>query len=300
MIYHNLKFLLLSGLLFATCLLLFAFCNESKKNKGITEYPNALSADSIPDFPRKDTILKIVSSDKREVEVAIRYCSEKNRKGTILALPGWNYPYSHWIDSTDLCAMALEHGYDLILPSIGKSIYSKRIYPETRIDWKEELTMDWFENEFFTVLKDSFNLLTNQQHNFIIGLSTGARGGLIMALDFPEKYEAVAILSGDYDQDKFPDDNLYKGFFGTKDKFPLRYSEDENPISKLDRLKAGVYIGHGAMDRIVAPDHSEHLYRLLKESGSTNVKFHLDSKAAHDYTYWNSELESIFEFFESQ
>ncbi len=278
---------------------MFAFCTESKKNEGVTENRLALSADSIPDFPRKDTVLKIVSSDKRVIEVAIRYCSEKNRKGTILALPGWNYPYLHWIDSTDLCAMALMHGYDLVLPDMGKSIYSKRIYPETRADWKQELTMDWFENEFFAVLKDSFNLLKNQQHNFIIGLSTGARGGLILALEFPEKFESVAILSGDYDQDKFPNDNLYKGFFGTRDKFPLRYSGEENPIWKLDKLKTAVYIGHGAKDRIVLPDHSEHLYALLKESGNTNVKFHLDPKAAHDYNYWNSELESIFEFFES-
>ena len=79
-------------------------------------------------------------------------------KGTILALHGWNLSYNDWCDSTSLCDKAKAMGYIVVLPNMGKSIYSRRYYPQTRKDWSTFPTRMWFQDSL--IVRKKWDLLT--------------------------------------------------------------------------------------------------------------------------------------------
>lgn len=228
------------------------------------------------------------------VNVRINY-PECPMTGTMLILQGWNFPDTDWCDSTSLCEKALGEGYALVCPDMGKSIYAYTTYPETREDWLVYPTRRWMLEQMFPELK-KHRLFERGERNVVVGLSTGARGAFLLALDLPDTFSAVACLSGDYDQRLAPGDNLYRGYFGTMSDFPERWSGKENPCTRLDQLKASVYLGHGSIDKVVNPAHTAQLAALLSTRKDLQVQYHLAEGYGHDYRYWSSEVDALLHF----
>ncbi len=245
--------------------------------------------------PSPDDTVLIVDYQGNPVEVRIDYPAEK-MIGTLLLLQGWNFPNTDWCDSTSMCTEALERGYAIVCPDMGKSIYSQRVYPETRKDWVKYPTGTWLTDSLIPQLQ-SLQVFDPDDFNAVVGLSTGARGALLVALDQPDAIHAAVCLSGDYDQAQFPSDNLYRGFFGSKDRFPDRWEGEENPMNRLKLLKASLYLSHGTTDKIVPIQHSRILKEKLDEL-EIPVTYNEVSGAGHDYTFWNSEVIPIFNFLE--
>src|SRR6186997_2456599 len=53
-------------------------------------------------------------------------------RADILLLPGWDGRADDWCRETTLCEDALRRGYRLVMPAMGKSLYSSGFYPETK------------------------------------------------------------------------------------------------------------------------------------------------------------------------
>ena len=72
-------------------------------------------------------------------------------------------------------------------------------------------------------------------------------------------------------------------------------------LMKVKDLKVPLYMGHGLMDNIVPHKH----LTLMKEfidflEPDVRVVYHTDSTATHNYTYWNSEVDNVLEFFQGK
>jgi pimeloyl-ACP methyl ester carboxylesterase len=250
--------------------------------------------------PRVNGTLLKIAFKNLEFDVEVK-SPEGSANGTILVLQGWNFPITDWCDSTTLCEEALKRGYILVFPEMGKSIYSDQHYDETRAAWKDYPTRKWLRDSVIGKLQTDFGLFKEDGNNFVMGLSTGGRGALLLALDLPEIFSGCATLSGDYDQFMFPNDNLYIGYFGVMKQFEKRWQGPENPRQLLlsKNLNVPLYIGHGMKDNVVPYKHFE----LMKEfidfvQPEVKVEFHTDSTAQHNYTYWNSEVTNVLDFFE--
>ncbi len=248
-------------------------------------------------FEGKDTLLSL-DYDGTLIDVQLLY-PEGKPKATLLILQGWNFPISSWCDSSSLCEKALAEGYALVCPDMGKSIYTRRIYPETRADWLKYPTRKWMTHELIPFLQKERNLFLGVNDNFVVGLSTGGRGALLVAMDLPEVFDGTACLSGDFDQSKYPNDNLFKGFLGKMDEYPERWTGDENPMSFIDTYNIPTYIGHGINDKIVPTAHASELYEAIKKQGNCKVKLNMEQNAGHNYAYWDSEVDKLLEFFAS-
>ena len=241
----------------------------------------------------KDTSL-LYNLGEYEAKVQIQMPQDDFR-GTILVLQGWNFSNTDWCDSSDLCAMASKQGYCLVMPSMGKSIYHKQVYPRTRKSWRKYPTRTWLVDTLITDLQQEYNLFLPEQINFVMGLSTGGRGAFIVAQENPDIFAAGASLSGDYDQDAFPEDNLYRGYFGTN---PDAWDSLENPVSFASSWSVPMFIAHGGKDTIVSVKHLMRL-REVQESVQPDLhfEFHIDDRAGHDYKFWRRQVESILDFF---
>jgi S-formylglutathione hydrolase FrmB len=263
-----------------------------KKEKQIEKKTVRLSDTIITGkLPKSDTTLLI---DKHSVY--IKTC-KKQKKGTFLVLHGWNLPAEDWCTKTNLRSIASANGYCVVLPDMGKSIYQEKNYPETRVEWRCFPTRQWLRDTLIPMLQKKYALLLKNENNYIVGLSTGARGVALILLDLPDLFKGAAALSGDYNQLKLPADNLMTGYYGPIAKFRDRWENTDNPIMRIKEYKTPIYLGHGKLDKVVPPEQTTMFYDSLKKyHPALSAKLNMPD-ANHDYTYWSSEVDNIFKFF---
>ncbi|MCS6821561.1 MAG: prolyl oligopeptidase family serine peptidase [Microscillaceae bacterium] len=286
---------------------LFCFCaNHSQQEKQtyqeekqIAQKPNALL--TTVEFS-KPIQLKLDSFQTLIIEShAVDIVSPSPKiafKGNIIVLPGWNFSRQDWCKNSSLCYKALAKGYRLILPEMGKSIYATQEYPETRKDWRGFPTKTWVIKHMIPTLQEKYQILLPEQKNYLVGLSTGARGVAMLALALPDLFTAGAALSGDYEQTLMPNDNLMRGFYGNLAQFPERWKGEDNPYFQVQKLKTPLYLGHGTQDLISPPQQTKLFYEAIrKHLPHLKVKLNMPS-AGHDYKYWDSEVDNILQFFE--
>lgn len=273
-------------------------CDESPQDKKEpvlrkNSEENSLSLNPVEPQISDTTLVYELKDFTSEVRIKM---PQNQFRGTVLVLQGWNFPNTSWSDSSNLEILASEMGYALVMPNMGKSIYHKRVYPQTRKDWRKYPTRTWLMDTMVAELQTKYALFLEEQSNFVMGLSTGGRGAFILAQEYPEIFKAGASLSGDYDQDAFPNDNLYRGYFGTN---PEKWSADENPMSNAGSWGVSMYIAHGEADEIVPVKHALRLKEVkqqLKKS-TDEWTFRIDGSAGHNYQFWGSEVLPILTFF---
>jgi dienelactone hydrolase len=244
-----------------------------------------------------DTLLEFqtLTVGRHKVDIAR---PQKQSIGNLLVLQGFAFPKDDWCKKSSLCRKALAEGYTLIMPEMGKSNYMSKLYPETRPDWRKEPQKHWLTDTLFQLLQEKYCLLLPTQKNFAVGLSTGARGVAVVALAKPELFKAVAALSGDYEQTKIPQDRVHIGYMGSYQQFPKRWAEEENIVFQIKKWQTPIYIGHGKLDKVCPYQQSQIFYEaLVKNHPQLPVKLSLPAQYAHDYRYWDSEVENILAFF---
>jgi S-formylglutathione hydrolase FrmB len=241
----------------------------------------------------QDTVLEI-----NKHKVFVKISSDTAPKGTFLVLQGWNLGAEEWCTKTQLCEKAKAKGYHLVLPDMGKSVYSSRYFPETRKEWMVYPTRTWVTDTLIPELQKTYGLFAKNQRNFIVGLSTGARGVALIALDMPDLFRGAAALSGDYDQTKMPADNLMTGFYGPYASFKSRWETIDNAMYRIKEYNVPTYLGHGKLDKVVPPQQTEMFYAALKKN-HPELKVALSMPdAKHDYDFWSSEVDKFLLFFD--
>lgn len=243
-----------------------------------------------------DTLINLNNAGN-DLAVYIKVPENVPAKGVMVVLPGWKLPVQDWCTKTSLCEKALKQGYVLIMPEMAKSIYAWERFPETRKDWLQYATRKWFIDTLISYFQKNYHLLMPGKDNFIVGLSTGARGAALLCLDCPEIFKKGACLSGDYDQTRMPKDALMTGYYGSIEQFPSRWTGIDNIVYRFKELKVPLYLGHGKADKVVPTDQTIQLVDSLAKYKPYLVKSHIDEVAGHTYEYWNSELDEVLDFF---
>lgn len=220
-------------------------------------------------------------------------------RGDILVLPAWGATRDACCRQSHFCNTALSKGYRLILPAMGKCIYAAQTYPETREDWKDYPGYPWLRDSLIPKLQDEFCMLLEEGNNFVMGLSSGARGAVRLAADFPETFVAIAGLSGDYNPAEMAGDNIYRGHLGSFSDFPKRWEETENLTLLANRVELPVFLGHGKNDALVPYHQTESFYnKLVRFHPDLKVELSLVEEQGDGFAYWNTEMNNIFRFFE--
>ena len=288
------KIIILILLVFFVSFLFSKYFDASQK-KQIVASINPPSKDSIiKPLKLNDTVI-IKYYKKLKVPVTIKYA--KNAIGTILVLPGWNFPDTQWCEKTLLCEKALKMNYNLLFIEMQRSVYLKEYYPQTRKDYKNYPTRTWLIDSVLKVLQDKY-LIYPKGFNFAIGLSTGGRGAAILGLDYPSYFKAVASLSGDFDPTLQKNDNLMVFSLGPYNNNIKLWEGSDNMAKRAKEMKTPIYIGHGMIDKTCPIIQSTNFVKeLKKQNPSLIIKTNFPKNMGHDYTYWNSEVDSVIAFF---
>ncbi len=218
-------------------------------------------------------------------------------KGSILMFQGYNFPKHDWcVKLPEFCEKLTKSGFIIIMPEMGRSVFADSIYNETSSLFKKYPLRKWVRDTLIEDLQRKYNILLPNQKNFLLGLSTGARGAALVALDLPHLFTSAALLSGDYDQSQMPNDKLMSLYYGPYNSDSLRWKTVDNVIFRIDEWRIPLYLGHGVNDRIVPQKQSRIFYDSLLSRGFTKVTIN-EPEMGHDYFYWGSESNSIIDFF---
>ncbi len=230
------------------------------------------------------------------VEVSL-FWEKKSTRGDLLVLPGWNFGRLRWCEDSSLCERARKAGYRLVLPEMGKSVYARNHFPETRKEWRDAPTLAWLTTTMIPELQKRFGIFRGQ-NNFLVGLSTGARGVILVAMETGKLFKAGAALSGDYDQTMDPSDRLMIGFYGPYSKYRERWATVDNPSHFIGRLRIPIFFGHGIRDSVVPVSQTKVFFTRLKRENPelSGVILHLVD-AGHNFEYWDAEVDAILTYF---
>ncbi len=296
---------------------------------------NAADSHSMKPFAN-DTVYFVSYRNKLiriEIKVSRNLSSDIPRK-MLLLLPGWNCADTQWCTRTTVCSSALRRGYDVMLVEMGKSVYMDSLYPQMRVDYGEHPTRIWLWDDvlkplqlrgYFTatgVPEDPVTLSNGRVvhkswrlpiPSFVMGLSTGARGALLLALEHPEAFKGCAGLSGDYNPLLMKSDNLMINCMGKYDDVPWRWGGTNNIVMRVDSLRVPMYLAHGFNDGIVSWKQTESLLYGINHSKACQERLVMHSKshskasfvrseivrsAGHDYVFWNQAGLKALDYFD--
>ncbi|PKN20151.1 MAG: esterase [Deltaproteobacteria bacterium HGW-Deltaproteobacteria-22] len=251
-----------------------------------------------PPSPPAPTFLPIPTDGELRIdgiEVTLLEATAVHR-GDILMLPGWNFERSRWCARTRFCTLARAAGFRLVLPEMGKSVYTSEHFPETKTEWKRYPTLPWVTRQLLPELKARYGFFRGPG-NFLVGLSTGARGVVLIAQATGDLFTAGAALSGDYDQTRMPADRLMTGYYGPYRKHRDRWSTQDNPTALVAQLTIPIYFGHGLQDSVVPAAQTRDFHGQVRKVHPRSLsRLHL-VPAGHDFAYWDSESQAILDFF---
>lgn len=219
-------------------------------------------------------------------------------KGTILVLPGWNFKCNDICLNSDFCKLFINEGYILILPDMLKSIYTTKLYPETRKDWLPYRTLHWITDTLIPLLQKQYHLLLPKRNNYLFGISTGARGVAMLAINTDSIFIAGAGLSGDYNPLSMLSDDLNRGYLGPFEQFSERWTGKDNPQKNAGKLKIPLFLAHGKADNIVPCSQTTEFYSTItKLNPKLDHRLNLNDTASHNYGFWQSEYKNVLKFF---
>jgi len=281
----------------------FAFAISCQKNKKFEAFKAEKPSHKWIFFTHKGIYtVKIPWRDKTR-KVYILYPTQFIKKGNVLLLHGWNLPALEWCDETQIDEELRKYGFAIIIPDMGKSIYASQMYPQTLPVFRQQPLLTWLKDTVLPYLQDTLKMMLADENNFIVGLSTGARGAFALALNDPDLFKGIGLLSGDYDQTLNPNDNLMIYFYGDYAQYPMRWEGKDNLVREFLRkfqqekkcFLPPIYLAHGMDDPVVSVIQSDTLTSLLlKASCEVQYRFLLNEK--HDYKFWEKQTPFLINF----
>ena len=246
-------FILFAGIF--TCLALILPKSQRPSKVKIVNFPFPKQL-----IPKDTTYFAMYRNKGVQVKIIL---PEKQLKGMILLLPGWNLPDLDWSTKTSVCSKALSMNFGLVFVEMGKSVYMDSFYPSMRKDYKFYPTRTWLWDTVIKPLQQYGWFTPGGSPSFILGLSTGARGALILGIEHSCCVEAVAGLSGDYNPLLDKKDGLMVNTLGAYEKNAFRWRGTNNISLRSEELKCHVFLAHGENDQIVPIAQSIDLWNRL-------------------------------------
>ncbi|NLC96640.1 MAG: prolyl oligopeptidase family serine peptidase [Erysipelotrichaceae bacterium] len=251
-------------------------------------YSNVFGQDMEVDFLLPDTRRR-----------ALKWTDWKDRKFPVIwLLHGNSDSRSSWVRKSNIELFSKLLDVIIIMPSCNREFYT---------DSQRGLNFfTYITEELPIVMKNYLPISDKREENFIMGNSMGGYGALKCAFNYPEKYGAVASLSGavsiidNLSQNNNDEMSInLKYIFGSSEKFLNTENDVFYLIEHLKEKEFGnkikVYQCCGKEDFVY--DGNVKLYDALRKSIDTSLFEYKEGHGGHDWFYWNQRLSEIFSFF---
>jgi S-formylglutathione hydrolase FrmB len=215
---------------------------------------------------------------------------------TLYLLHGLSDDHTIWTRRTSIERYAAERNLAVVMPAVARSFYQDMASgPKYWTFLSEELP---------ALCQHYFPLSAAREDTFAAGLSMGGYGALRLGLARPDRFAAVASLSGALDLarrlrevDK-PSSRLnrteWTGIFGTELKTPA--DADlwllASKIASSPGPRPALYLACGTEDELLADTRT---FREHLEAVGLPVTYG-ESPGAHEWGYWDAQIQRVLEW----
>jgi len=212
---------------------------------------------------------------------------------TLYLLHGLSDDHTIWMRRTSIERYATEHNIAVVMPAVARSFYQDMASgPKYWTFLSEELP---------ALCQRNFPLSPAREDNFAAGLSMGGYGALRLGLARPDKFAAVASLSGALDLVRrlreagkpFAriDRTEWTGIFGPDLKAPA--DADlwflASKVAASSGPKPALYLACGTEDELIADTRT--FRQHLKTAGLPLT--YDESPGAHEWGYWDAQIQRV-------
>ena len=247
------------------------------------------------------------------------YTREKPQR-TLIALHNTGGDLRDWERNSRIVGYANTYGFAVVCPGMGSTIYETQYFPETVRKWDGIPGGKWVGEVLVGFIRQRFNLATDRKRTGIVGISSGARGAVLVAERYPELFGAAAGLSGYYDSLSMTKSTLLASVYGEHSKFEERWKKEDNIIELAGSLKnTPVFLAHGMDDGTYNYEQSRFLavrLLMLRNTHLESVRGSVKDEAAleaiarstypfemvlmrrefHNWPFWNYVTPKMMDF----
>ena len=207
-------------------------------------------------------------------------------------LHGLSDDHSIWLRRTSVERYVTERHLAVVMPAVNRSFYTDQVSGYRY--WT------YISEELPQVVQHLFKVSDRREHTFAAGLSMGGYGALKLGLRLPDRYAAVASLSGATDMSRLFDEPRNKSeaemTFGSLEV----YQDSENDLYALARqtavsggLKPKIFQCCGTADFLYEDNRKfkPHLEKL-----GYDLVYKEKKDAVHEWGYWDEMIQQVLDW----
>lgn len=216
---------------------------------------------------------------------------EGGRWPTLYLLHGLSDDHTAWERRTSIERYASRMGLAIVMPEVYRSFYTDMKHGGRY--WT------FISEELPTLCENMFLLSDKREDRFAAGLSMGGYGAFKLGLRLPERYAAVASLSGavdlfygaDVDEKEDKHADLWSDIFGTARE--AVGGEDDLPAVARRLIQRGgqrpmFYLACGTEDFLYEGNQ-----RFLKEFGESLQIAYKEGPGGHTWGFWDQYIQDV-------
>jgi putative tributyrin esterase len=212
-------------------------------------------------------------------------------------LHGLSDDHTIWMRRTSIERYAAEKNIAVIMPAVGRSFYQNMASGQKYWTFVSE--------ELPALCERLLPLSTAREDRFAAGLSMGGYGALRLGLAMPERFAAVASLSGALDMPRRARDagkpgsrislDEWIGILGPKLKIDATDADLQFLARKLASStapKPGIYLACGTEDELL--EDTRAFRRHLDTLRLANT--YVEGPGAHEWGYWDAQIQHVLDW----
>ncbi len=244
---------------------------------------------------RRENMVSVVLPDVRVRDPKRKIYEIKEKFPTLYLFHGAGGNHLDWIRYTNAEHLADEYQIALIMPAMDLGFYTD-MYMGSKY-------FTYISEELPAYLQQVFPLSKKRKDCFLAGLSMGGYGAMKVAMTYPERFEAVASMSGVLDAarlmknreltEEIELDRVLTWCFGTEEIA-------DNKINSLEKLMSKNIAEKKELPRIYQCVGTEDfLYDINQNFYHTAEKLGVpicyeEGPGMHEWGYWRQQLPIVF------
>lgn len=243
-----------------------------------------ITCDFFSEALERGTSMTVVFPQPAEDQIGVTAAAVDGPPPVLYLLHGLSDDHSSWSRNTSIERYATTAGIAVVMPAVDRSFYANEAHGHRYWDYVSEELPD-LVSRFLNVSRDPAT-------TYVAGLSMGGYGALKHAFTHPERYAAVASLSGVADITQLAGRleraeivrRVFDGRFGPEDDL-------YDLLSRIDPATAPrLYVGCGTEeDRLMPPNT-----RLVEEARARGLDVTEDFRpGTHEWGLWDAQIQDV-------